>query len=153
MNGIILRVLPAFVFLALVFLTTCGKDNPTKPEPPTPVAPVATRIVITPSSAMLNAIGQTIQLTAMVFDQNSAQMSGAAVIWISSDLSIATVSAEGLVMAVRNGTARITATSGSATVGIDVTVMQSAGSIVIAPDDGDSDVARRDGTADGHGAG
>ncbi|MDE2937623.1 MAG: Ig-like domain-containing protein [Chloroflexota bacterium] len=44
------------------------------------------------------------------------------VIWQSSDASVATVSAEGLVTAVKNGVARITATSGNASAGVDVTV-------------------------------
>ena len=121
------------ILSTVVILTTCGKDSPTKPEPIPPVTPVATRIDITPSSATFNSIGQTVQLSARVFDQNNNIMNSATVAWSSSDEAVATVSAQGLVTAVRNGTARITATSGSATRSIDVTVMQSAGSIVIAP--------------------
>ena len=91
-------------------------------------------IVIAPEMATLMSLGETVQLTATVLDDNGQSVEGAVVTWQSGDDAVATVSAEGLVMAVRNGTARITATSGSATVGIDVTVMQSAGSIVIAPE-------------------
>ena len=137
MKSVCIRLFEVVILSALVILTTCGKDSPTKPKPPEPppppVSPVATRIEITPSTAMLNAVGQTIQLTARVFDQNNNAMSGATVTWSSSNISVATVSQQGLVTAVKNGVARITATSGSATRSIDVRVMQSAGSIVIAP--------------------
>ena len=45
------------------------------------------------------------------------------------------MNAQGLVTAVGNGVARITARAGSASSGIDVTVMQSAGRIVITPEE------------------
>ena len=131
-----LRLLPILVCLALVILTTCGKDSPTKPkppEPPPPVTPVATRIEITPSSAKLNSLGQTVQLTARVFDQNNNAMAGATVTWFSSDVSVAGVNTQGLVTAVKNGFARITARSSNASATANVTVSQSAGSIAIAP--------------------
>ena len=83
--------------------------------------------------ATLNAIGQTVQLTARVFDQNNNIINGAVVTWSSSDVSVVTVSTQGLVTAVQNGPARITATSGSVTHSIYVTVMQVARSIVIEP--------------------
>ena len=131
-----LRLLPILVCLALVILTTCGKDSPTKPkppEPPPPVTPVATRIEITPSSAKLNSLGQTVQLTARVFDQNNNAMAGATVTWFSSDVSVAGVNTQGLVTAVKNGTTVITARSSNASATANVTVSQSAGSIAIAP--------------------
>ena len=133
-TGILVRFLP--ILACLLILTTCGKDSPTKPkppEPPPPVTPVATRIEIAPKTATLNAIGQTIQLTAQVFDQNNSAMAGASVTWISSDLNVASVSSQGLVTAAGNGRAVITARSGSASATANVTVFQSAGSIAIAP--------------------
>lgn len=136
MYNTILRYSPILACLALVILTTCGKDSPTKPEPPDPpppVTPVATRIEVTPSSPSLNAIGQTIQLTAKVFDQNNDPMNGAAVTWSCSDIGVATVNAQGLVTAIKNGSAVITARSGSVSGTSNVTVSQTAGSIVIEP--------------------
>ncbi len=130
------------VLLATAYLSlaTCGKDSPTKPTtpeptppPPPPPAPVATRIEITPSSVTLNSLGQTAPLTARVFDQNNAVLSGATAAWSSSLPGVATVSSQGVVTAVANGTAQITARSGSATGSITATVKQSAGSIVIEP--------------------
>ena len=74
------RILWIFACLSLLTLTTCGKDGPTEPElPEPPPAPVPTRIVVSPPSVTLDAIGQTVQLTAQVFDQNSAPMSSAVV--------------------------------------------------------------------------
>ena len=122
----------------LILLTTCGKDSPTKssePEqPPTPPTPVATKVEITPAEATLNAIGQTVQLTARVLDQNNQLMTGAALSWTSSAVSVATVSAQGLVTAVMNGAAIITARSGNASATVNVTVAQTTASIVIEPD-------------------
>ena len=126
------------VFAAMAILTTCGKDSsttpkPPEPPPPPPVSPVATRIEITPSSATLNSIGQTVRLTARVFDQNNNAMAGATVTWSSSDVSVAGVNTQGLVTAVKNGTTDITARSGNARVTANIAVSQAAGSIAIAP--------------------
>ncbi|MXY98258.1 MAG: hypothetical protein F4Z29_11060, partial [Gemmatimonadetes bacterium] len=140
MHDRFLRAMAILLLLALIPLTTCGKDSPTKPQapeptppPPPPPAPVATRIEISPSSATLTSIGQTVQLSARVFDQNNAHMSAAVVTWTSSAVGVATVSGQGLITAVKNGTATITARSGNASASIPVTVMQSVGSIVIKP--------------------
>ena len=140
MHKRLLRVMTILIFLALIPLTTCGKDSPTKPQapepnppPPPPPAPVATRIEIAPSSATLTSIGQTVQLSAQVFDQNNALMSSSVVTWSSSAVGVATVSGQGLVTAVKNGTATITGRSGSASASLQVTVMQSVGSIAIEP--------------------
>ena len=124
--------------IALAF--ACGKDSPTTPTPPTPAqppppppTPVPTRITITPASATLNEIGQTVQLTARVFDQNNNVMTGASVIWTSRNTGIASVSTAGLVTAVKYGTTRIAAMSGNASRDVEVKVVQTAGKIAIEP--------------------
>ncbi|MXY97032.1 MAG: hypothetical protein F4Z29_04610, partial [Gemmatimonadetes bacterium] len=124
--------------LALLVIATCGKDSPTKPTPPQPpttppVQPVPTRIMITPATVMLTAIGQTGQLTVSVLDQNGQPIASASVLWSSSNAAVATVSAQGLVTAVMNGSARITAKAGNASASVIVTVVQSAVRIVITP--------------------
>ena len=125
--------LPASLFV----LTTCGKDSPTQstpePPPPPPPPPVATRIEVTPSSATLNAIGQTVRLTARVIDQNGSAISGASVTWTSGAVGVATVGNQGLVTAVKNGSAVITARSGSVSATASITVSQTPGRIVIEP--------------------
>ena len=100
---------------------------------PVSVMQSAGNIVIEPSSATLMSLGETVQLSASVLDGNGQPVSGATVVWSSSDASVATVSGQGLVTAVGNGSATVTARSGNASASISVTVMQSAGSIVIEP--------------------
>ena len=126
--------------LTLFTLTSCGGDSSTTPSAPTPPAPpapppppVPTRIEITPATARLNAIGQTVQLAARVLDQNGSAVSGAAVTWKSGAVDVALVTDQGLVTAVDNGTAVITAQSGSLSTTVNVTVSQTPGRIVIEP--------------------
>ena len=89
--------------------------------------------MITPPSANLTSIGQTQQLTATVYDNANAQIPGASVAWTSSNSAVATVSGNGQITAVMNGTVQITARAGSASASITVTVMQTAGTIAIEP--------------------
>ncbi len=130
------RLLLLFVGLSVfAALPACGKDSPTEPVPPEPPppAPVPTRIAVTPALVTLDAIGQTAELSAQVFDQYNAPMAGAIVSWISGNAAVATVSASGQVKAVGNGSTLIAAQSGSASTTVNVTVMQSAQSIAIDP--------------------
>lgn len=100
-----------------LMLSGCGTDSPTEPETPIP-----TRITISPSPVSLTAIGQIEQLTATVFDQHDQTITDAGVTWFSSSVATVSVSAQGHVTAVMNGTARITAMAGSVTAFVDVTV-------------------------------
>ena len=84
---------------------------------------LATTIVITPSPVTLAALGRTQQLTAVVKDQRGSVITGAVVAWSGSSPA-ASVSATGLVAALANGTAIVTATSGTATQHVSVTVAQ-----------------------------
>ncbi|MCY3556373.1 MAG: leucine-rich repeat domain-containing protein, partial [Gemmatimonadetes bacterium] len=113
--------------LALLVIATCGKDSPTKPTPPQPPTPpptqqVPTRIMITPATTTLTAIGQTAQLSATVLDQNGQPVPGAVVTWSSGNAAVATVNSQGLVTAVMNGAAQITARAGNASASVNVTV-------------------------------
>ncbi|NIM51143.1 MAG: hypothetical protein GTN62_14480, partial [Gemmatimonadales bacterium] len=92
-----------------------GPDEPT---------PVPTTVTLSKTAVSLDAIGATDQLSATVRDQNGNTMSTASVSWASNDQAVATVSASGLVAAVANGTAQVTATSGSANGSATVTVAQ-----------------------------
>ncbi|MDE2847011.1 MAG: Ig-like domain-containing protein [Gemmatimonadota bacterium] len=96
--------------------------------------PVPTRISITPSSHTLEAIGATVQLTASVLDQRNNAMSGQTITWSSGDEAVATVSGTGLVTAVSNGMAEITARSGSLSDSASITVEQVPAAILIAVD-------------------
>ncbi len=120
---------------SIMILTGCGggDSGPTSPAPstptpptppPTPPTPVATSIAVTPASHTLAAIGATVQLSATVRDQNNSPMSGQTVNWNSSNTAVATVSGSGLVTAVSNGTAQITARSGNASGTANITVAE-----------------------------
>ena len=103
----------------------CGSDaaGPTDSDAPTPVA---TTLTLSASILSFSSLGATEQVTATVRDQNGAAMSGASVAWASSELSVASVTSAGLVTAVADGTATVTATSGSVTGTALVTVQQVA---------------------------
>ena len=88
---------------------------------------------MSPATHELTAFGATVQLMAEVRDQNARVMAGATVTWTSSASSVATVDASGLVTAVGNGTATITASAGSASGSAVVTVTQSVASVEVSP--------------------
>ena len=96
----------------------CGKKapvGPTEGDAPTPVVtPVATAVTLSTTVLSFSSLGATEQLTATVQDQNGGTMDGAPVSWASSAPSVASVSSSGLVTAVADGAATISATSGSA---------------------------------------
>ncbi len=87
-----------------VYITTCGEqpDNP-DPDPSTPVTGVA----VAPTSVTLE-IGGSQALTASV---NPSDADDTSVSWTSSDPSVATVDAAGLVTAVAAGEATVTVTT------------------------------------------
>ena len=97
------------------------------------VAQSAESIKLEPSMATLIAAGQTVQFSATVLDRNGHPIADAIVAWESSDAAVATVSDEGLVTAVMNGTATITARVGSVTQNAAVNVAQSAERITLEP--------------------
>ena len=72
---------------------------------------VPSRIVLNLSEATLSVVGQSLQLDAQVYDADGAAILDAQVAWTSSRTDVATVSANGLVIAVSNGTTRVTASS------------------------------------------
>ncbi|MCY3547867.1 MAG: M60 family metallopeptidase [Gemmatimonadetes bacterium] len=108
------------VFAAL--LVGCGGDTVVPTPPPDPARP--TTVTVTPASAELTALGATAQLSAEVRDQNGRTMAGAAVAWASNAPSVAAVDPSGLVTAVGNGAATITARAGSATGSAGISVEQ-----------------------------
>lgn len=113
---------------AMMPVISCGGDDgPSEPR-------IAATINVSPSSAELSSFGETLQLNASVLDQNGQAIAGAVVNWTSSDNSVATVNATGLVTAVQNGSTTVTATSGSATGTAALTVVQRPAQITVSPD-------------------
>ena len=118
-----------------------GDSSPTSPTPSTPTppapppTPVATSLTVAPSSHTLASIGATVQLSATVRDQNNNPMTGQTVSWTSSNTAVATVSGNGLVTAVSNGTTQITARAGNASGTANITVAEPVPTrITIAPE-------------------
>ena len=131
------RSIRSIVFGMAVVLVgglACGDGSTAPPSPPPPAPPVATTVAVTPASASLSSIGETVQLSAEVRDQNGRAMSGASIAWTSSDVAVATVDASGLATAAGNGTATVTATSGSASGSATVSVEQSVAAVSVTPD-------------------
>lgn len=134
------RIVVTVCLFSFFVLINCGKDSPTGPTSPTtpttpttPATPVPTRIAITPASATLNAIGQTVQLRASVVDAKNNAIPGATVSWTSANTAVVTVSAQGLVTAVTNGSTQVSARSGNLTGQVNVTVAQTASRVTITP--------------------
>ena len=116
----------------VAWATACG-DGATEPPTPPRDPPRATTVTVTLGTAQLTALGATVQLRAEVRDQNGQVMAGAAVSWSSSDAAVATVDGSGLVAAVANGTATITATAGGVSGSAAVTVAQEVGMVAVSP--------------------
>ena len=94
-----------------------------------PVAMVA----VTPSTASLASLSATEQLAATPMDASRRPLARRTVTWSSSNAAVATVSPAGLVTAVSNGTASITAASETASGTANVTVAQVATTLALTP--------------------
>ena len=92
----------------LVTLPACGGDSSSAPPP----EPVVTTVEISPNAATV-FMGDTIQFTAIVKDQNGAVMTGQRVAWASNAPTVATVDSLGRVIALTSGSATISATAES----------------------------------------
>ena len=118
-------------FTAVLWAYACG-DGGTEPSPP-PDPPRPATVSISPATAALTAVGETVQLRAEVRDQNGQVMAGGAVAWTSSDASVAAVDPSGVVTAVSNGAATVTATAGSVSGSAAVTVAQVILAVSVSP--------------------
>jgi len=90
------------------------------------VLQTATSVELSDTLLTFPSLGDTATLTATIKDDNGNEISGAAVTWTTSAEGVATVSDAGLVTAVADGTATITATSGSLEATAAATVAQVA---------------------------
>ena len=118
----------------LIALLACGDGGPAEVTTPTP--PVPASVTVVPSTATLAALGQTLQLNATVLDRSGQAIPGVSVSWTSSDESVVTVDATGLVTATGNGATSITAavTGTSVSGSAQVTVAQQPSEIALSPE-------------------
>ncbi len=114
---------------AVVVVGSCADDAPTEPA-----LSVATTIVVAPAQASFDALGDTVRLTAEVRDQAGRVMTDVSVAWSSGEEAVATVDGAGLVTAVGNGTATVTAASGEVVGSAAVTVDQAVAEVRVSPD-------------------
>ena len=85
-------------------------------------------VEVTPSTAQLDAVGQTQQFSAEARDANANAVTGITFIWLSSDHNVATIDANGLAAATGSGSATITAAArgipGTAALSVAQTAVQ-----------------------------
>ena len=121
------RLFPGTLPLTIVILAAaCGDD-------PVDAPPVPTTVAISPATATLASFGETVQLTATVYDQHGDVMPGLKVSWSSQDASLVTVNSGGLVEAAGNGTTTVQASAGNAVGTAVMTVAQEVAGIEVTP--------------------
>lgn len=110
----------------LLFAVAC--DSGTDPDPPRPSA-----LTISPTSARLSSLGETAAFTAKITDQNGDAYDGT-VTWSSSDGAVFTVTAQGVVSSVGNGSGTLTASFQDLSATAPVVVEQVPAAIAISPE-------------------
>ena len=108
--------------VTMLALVACGETPSDPASPSSPAAPRPATVTVTPETVELNVHGGTVQLTASVLDQNGRALAGADLDWSTSDTLVARVDGSGLLTAVGDGSARVTAQAGSATGSAEVAV-------------------------------
>ena len=140
-------IIRVWTVLAVVALATaCGggdSDSPTAlPTVPDPsvMQPVVSVEVSSPAEPTALGeplqLGETLQLSVEALDENGQAVAGVEFSWESSNTSVATVDATGLVTAVAEGTATITASAGDVQATVEITVvsaMQPVVSVEVSP--------------------
>lgn len=116
-------------FASLLLVAACGGGSNTTGPTGTPAS-----ITLSSTTLSFSSLTATQSLTATVLDANGASLSGVSVSWSSNPGSVATVSSTGVVTAVGNGTAQITATAGTVQASAGVTVQQVAATLTLSPD-------------------
>jgi hypothetical protein len=101
-------------FLIPVVTASCGDQAP----------PVPASVAVTALTTLLESLGETTQLSAVVKTKKGKVMSGVTVTWSSSNAQVAQVTSSGMVTAQGNGTASITATADGAMGSVSITVTQ-----------------------------
>ena len=110
----------------LALLAAACVGDPTAPEPAT--------ISISPATAALQSLGETVQLTATVQDADGRNVTGVTVMWTSGDESVATVDARGLVTATGNGAVTVEASVEGVMGKAALTVRQRVANVMVSPD-------------------
>ncbi len=107
--------------VAVIVTATDGDNMSAMQEAPLTVS-LVDRIVINPARPRVFSPGEEVPLAAVVFDINGATIQEATVEWSSSVPAVATVSPEGVVATVAQGTASVAAVSGPASATVRIAV-------------------------------
>ncbi len=102
------------------------------------VAQVVDQISVEPDSVILDALGDTLRLTARAEDRNGNPVVGTTFNWSSSNASAVAIDANGLVTAVDNGTAEVTASTGSLSGTVTISVRQAPAELQVVAGAGQS---------------
>ncbi|MCY4645665.1 MAG: Ig-like domain-containing protein [Gammaproteobacteria bacterium] len=97
------------------------------------VEQVVAEVAVSPAADTLLALADTARFTAEAKDSNGHAVAGSETTWSSADEAVITVDDSGLVTAVGNGTARVTASSGEHSAGAMVTVEQRVSEVAVSP--------------------
>lgn len=101
------------------------------------VAQVAASVTVTPGNVQFSSLGGSTQLTGSVHDANGHVLAGVGVTWSSTDATVATVDASGLVRPVANGRTAVHATSEGLN-GLSTVVVEQVATAVALSSPGDS---------------
>ena len=102
------------------------------------VAQVAAQISVEPDSVILAALGDTLRLTARAEDRNGHLVEGATFNWSSSNASAVAVDPSGLVTAVANGAAEVTASTAGLSGTVTIAVRQAPAELQVVAGAGQS---------------
>jgi uncharacterized protein YjdB/alpha-tubulin suppressor-like RCC1 family protein len=119
---------------AVVSATSDGRSGTVAVSVADTLRTVAAVILTTPTTTFLT--GQTSAFTALALDRDSVTLTGRVVSWSSSNSAVATVSPTGVVTAVGNGTAQITAAVDAQSAAVTIassTPVITAASVVMTP--------------------
>ena len=97
------------------------------------VGQVVGAVTVSPPALEFSALGDTLRMVAEAVDANGHTIVGAGFTWASSNRFVAAVDSMGRVRSVRNGSAVVKATAGSASDSAAVTVAQVARKVAVSP--------------------
>jgi hypothetical protein len=116
------------VLTAMTLALALACDSPSGSRPPQ-----LTTVVVTPGTATLFAIGDSVQLSATGLDEGNNPIPGLATTWTSADSTVARVTATGRVTALQNGVSVISATMDTVTGTATITVAQAVTQVTVNP--------------------
>ena len=115
---------------ALLSLAACGGSDGGGGG--TTTTPTIASVTLEPTTATLTTTGQTVTLSATVRDSEGAVVSST-LTWSSSATGVATVNSSGVVTAVADGTATITARTAGVSASATITVARQVTRVVVSP--------------------